>query len=64
MQATLQYNSAKGRATRRPRKSVRPLGQPSKELRSELSKMGLFERKQMYIRASICVIGITSQFMG
>lgn len=57
------YNSNTGRVAR-PRKQVKVLGQPSKELATELRRMTLFERKDMYIRASMCVIGMGVNLMG
>lgn len=58
--ATKIYSSQTGSQGRR-RKRVRSLGQPSRELLLEISKMGLFEQKQFAIRASmgLLAIGVT-----
>lgn len=56
------YNSNTGRL-KRPRKVSRVLGQPSRELTSELRKMSLFEKKDFAIRASFGLIALGVNLM-
>lgn len=56
------YNSHKGR-TARPRRQERKLGQPTKELRLELSKMTNFERTSFAIKASMGLIALGINFI-
>lgn len=56
------YNSHKGR-TARPRRQERKLGEPTKEVRLELSKMTSFERTSFAIKASFMLIGLGVNFI-